>query len=120
MRELKYIENVYFIGIGGIGMSAIARYFVSIGKQVAGYDKTPTDITKQNSVYIRSSVRRISAEGLKKSSAKLVPKGSLLVCTRATIGEMAITAHEMCTNQGFKNIIPNQKTNIEFLFYLLT
>jgi type I restriction enzyme S subunit len=81
---------------------------------------TPTDITKQNSVYIRSSVRRISAEGLKNSSAKLVPKGSLLVCTRATIGEMAITAHEMCTNQGFKNIIPNQKTNIEFLFYLLT
>lgn len=81
---------------------------------------TPTDITKQDSVYINSSVRRISAEGLKNSSAKLVPKGSLLVCTRATIGEMAITAHEMCTNQGFKNIIPNQKTNIEFLFYLLT
>ncbi|QQM64663.1 restriction endonuclease subunit S [Pseudoalteromonas sp. LC2018020214] len=81
---------------------------------------TPTDITKQDSVYIKSSVRKISYEGLKNSSAKLVPKGSLLVCTRATIGEMAITAHEMCTNQGFKNIIPNKKTNIEFLFYLLT
>ncbi|TMO67870.1 restriction endonuclease subunit S [Pseudoalteromonas aurantia] len=81
---------------------------------------TPTDITKQDSVYIKSSVRKISSEGLKNSSAKLVPKGSLLVCTRATIGEMAITAHEMCTNQGFKNIIPNKKTNIEFLFYLLT
>ncbi|WP_350627690.1 restriction endonuclease subunit S [Pseudoalteromonas sp. CAL260-MNA-CIBAN-0059] len=81
---------------------------------------TPTDITKQDSVYIKSSVRKISSEGLKNSSAKLVPKGSLLVCTRATIGEMAITTHEMCTNQGFKNIIPNKKTNIEFLFYLLT
>jgi type I restriction enzyme S subunit len=81
---------------------------------------TPTDITKQNDVYINSSVRRISAKGLKNSSAKLVPKGTLLVCTRATIGEMAISAHEMCTNQGFKNITPNQKTNIEFLFYLLT
>lgn len=46
MRGLEYIEKVYFIGIGGIGMSAIARYFVSINKQVAGYDKTPTDITK--------------------------------------------------------------------------
>ena len=45
MRGLEYIENVYFVGIGGIGMSAIARYFVSIGKQVAGYDKTPTIIT---------------------------------------------------------------------------
>ncbi|PMH25543.1 hypothetical protein BCU71_24575 [Vibrio lentus] len=81
---------------------------------------TPTDITKQDNVYISSSKRRISADGLKNSSAKLVPTGSLLVCTRATIGEMAITAHEMCTNQGFKNIIPNESTNVEFVFYLLT
>ncbi|PMK70564.1 hypothetical protein BCT94_15375 [Vibrio breoganii] len=81
---------------------------------------TPTDITKQDSVYISSSKRQISADGLKNSSAKLVPKGSLLVCTRATIGEMAITAHEMCTNQGFKNIIPNERINVEFVFYLLT
>ena len=43
--NLKDIHNVYFIGIGGIGMSALARYFKSIGKEVAGYDKTPTDIT---------------------------------------------------------------------------
>ena len=43
--NLNQIHNVYFIGIGGIGMSALARYFKSIGKQVAGYDKTPTDIT---------------------------------------------------------------------------
>lgn len=43
--NLKEIHNVYFIGIGGIGMSALARYFKSIGKKVAGYDKTPTDIT---------------------------------------------------------------------------
>ncbi|GAA4244394.1 UDP-N-acetylmuramate--L-alanine ligase [Winogradskyella damuponensis] len=39
------VNNVYFIGIGGIGMSAIARYFVANGKQVSGYDKTPTEIT---------------------------------------------------------------------------
>lgn len=44
--NLKTINNVYFIGIGGIGMSALARYFVANGKQVAGYDKTATDITK--------------------------------------------------------------------------
>lgn len=41
------IHNVYFIGIGGIGMSALARYFVSLGKNVAGYDKTPTQITAE-------------------------------------------------------------------------
>lgn len=43
--NLKKIHNVYFIGIGGIGMSALARYFNANGKQVAGYDKTQTKIT---------------------------------------------------------------------------
>ena len=43
--NLKTINNVYFIGIGGIGMSALARYFVANGKFVAGYDKTKTEIT---------------------------------------------------------------------------
>ena len=45
--NLSQIQNVYFIGIGGIGMSALARYFKSIGKNVSGYDKTPTDLTNQ-------------------------------------------------------------------------
>lgn len=43
--NLNTKHNVYFIGIGGIGMSALARYFVANGKVVAGYDKTPSDIT---------------------------------------------------------------------------
>ena len=43
--ELKEIHNVYFVGIGGIGMSALASYFVKNGKQVAGYDKTPSTVT---------------------------------------------------------------------------
>ncbi len=40
-------QNIYFIGIGGIGMSALARYFKFVGKNVAGYDKTPTQLTQQ-------------------------------------------------------------------------
>jgi UDP-N-acetylmuramate--alanine ligase len=42
--NINQIHNVYFIGIGGIGMSALARYFVALGKNVAGYDKTPTQL----------------------------------------------------------------------------
>ena len=45
--ELKDIKAVYFIGAGGIGMSAIARYFINRGLVVAGYDKTPSDLTHQ-------------------------------------------------------------------------
>lgn len=47
MIDLKNIADVYFIGIGGIGMSALARYFHTNGKMVAGYDKTPSAITKE-------------------------------------------------------------------------
>ena len=44
--NLNQIHNVYFIGIGGIGMSALARYFSFLGKEIAGYDKTETELTK--------------------------------------------------------------------------
>ncbi|MFB9051471.1 UDP-N-acetylmuramate--L-alanine ligase [Formosa undariae] len=44
--NLETIDNVYFIGIGGIGMSALARYFKANNKRVAGYDKTPSDVTR--------------------------------------------------------------------------
>ena len=45
--ELNKIHKVYFLGIGGIGMSALARFFKNIGKEVAGYDKTPTELTER-------------------------------------------------------------------------
>jgi UDP-N-acetylmuramate--alanine ligase len=47
MLDFNKIHNVYLVGIGGIGMSALARYFKILGKFVAGYDKNPTDLTKQ-------------------------------------------------------------------------
>ena len=47
MSQLTTINNIYFIGVGGIGMSAIARYFLAKGAIVAGYDKTPTVLTNQ-------------------------------------------------------------------------
>ena len=47
MSSINTIQKVYFIGIGGIGMSALARYFHSLGKMVSGYDRTPTPLTKE-------------------------------------------------------------------------
>ncbi|WP_417875811.1 UDP-N-acetylmuramate--L-alanine ligase [Winogradskyella sediminis] len=80
-KGLGWADNVYFIGIGGIGMSAIARYFVANGKQVAGYDKTPTDITKSLKdlgveIHFEDDVKRVS-------SVFLNPENTLVVYTPA-------------------------------------
>ena len=43
---MKDFDSIYFVGAGGIGMAALERYFLSKGKKVAGYDRTPTDLTR--------------------------------------------------------------------------
>ena len=45
--NLNSVKSVYFIGAGGIGMSALIRYFLANGKQVAGYDRTPSELTNK-------------------------------------------------------------------------
>lgn len=75
--NLKTIHNVYFIGIGGIGMSALARYFVAQGKSVSGYDKTKTDITEALvglgvAVHFEDAVDQIPAAFLDKARTLVV------------------------------------------------
>jgi len=74
---------------------------------------TPTEI-KSN--FVSKSQRTISELGLKKSSAKLLPKGAILLTTRATIGEVSITLEECATNQGFQSLVPKDICNNIFIF----
>ena len=67
---------------------------------------SPAEIGSQ--IYVSKSVRQISDLGLQKSSAKLLPEGSVLFTSRAGIGNTAILAKESCTNQGFQSIVPNK------------
>lgn len=80
---------------------------------------TPSDITKLSSMYIDDSERKITEEGIQNSSAKLLPPGTILLCTRATIGALAIASKPMTTNQGFKNLVCRTGTHNVFLAYLL-
>lgn len=80
---------------------------------------TPSDITNYRSKYIFNSNRYITHAGLKHSSALLLPKGTILLCTRATIGEMSILAIEGATNQGFQNLVSQNKVETDFLYYAL-
>lgn len=77
MMELKNIQYFYFLGIGGIGMSALARYFNNLGKKVAGYDKTPTELTKELQsegidIHFEDNINLIPKEFLSNKSATLV------------------------------------------------
>lgn len=81
---------------------------------------TPTDITGLKGFkYLTHTSRTITIQGLKCSSAELVPAYSVVMTSRATIGECAINAVPVATNQGFKNFVPFQTTDGEFLYYLL-
>lgn len=81
---------------------------------------TPTDITKNKNKSISTTERTITQNGLNMSSAKLIPPNSLLICTRATVGEMSINTAPMATNQGFKSIVPHPMFNVHFIYYLLS
>ena len=80
---------------------------------------TPKDLSVQKSRYVSRGERNITNEGLMSCSARVMPKYSVLFTSRAPIGYVAIAKNEVCTNQGFKSIVPNANTDPLFLYYLL-
>ena len=80
---------------------------------------TPSEITKLPTMYIENSERKITEEGLQNSSARLLPVGTIIICTRATIGDLAIAKKPMTTNQGFKNLVCKNGIHNVYLAYLL-
>ncbi|MCZ8387130.1 restriction endonuclease subunit S [Achromobacter xylosoxidans] len=82
---------------------------------------TPTDITAlEGRKYLTRTNRAITEHGLSTSSAELIPAHSIVMTSRATIGECAINAVPVTTNQGFKNLVPHDSVDVEFLYYLLS
>ena len=81
---------------------------------------TPKDLANFNGRYINFGERNITEAGYKSTSVKMLPINSVLFSSRAPIGYVAINnKNEVCTNQGFKSVIPNSKTDYMFLYYLL-
>lgn len=81
---------------------------------------TPKDLSDFSGKYISHGERYITDKGLKKSSARMLPKGTVLMTSRAPIGYLAIAKNELCTNQGFKSVICDEKLIIpEYLYYKL-
>lgn len=80
---------------------------------------TPKDLSAFSGRYISRGERNITEKGLKSCSTQLLPKDTVLFSSRAPIGYVAIAQNELCTNQGFKSVIPNNNTDPLFLYYLL-
>lgn len=79
---------------------------------------TPTEITKIKGKYILPGTgRKITESGLRDSSATIIPANSLILCSRATVGDCAINLKPITTNQGFKNLIPMDTILVDFLYY---
>lgn len=70
---------------------------------------TPTDITKNKGLCLLDTDKKITEEGLKHSSAKMLPAGTILMTSRASVGYFGIADFEVCTNQGFISCIPSSK-----------
>ena len=80
---------------------------------------TPADLSGYTNKYIERGARNISKKGYDSCSTQIMPAGSILFSSRAPIGYVAIAANPICTNQGFKSIVPNKNVDSEFLYYQL-
>ena len=112
--NVKSISDVSIVVGGGTPSTKNPTYW---GGDIAWI--TPKDLSNFKFRYISQGARNITKEGLSKSSAKILPINTVLLSTRAPVGYLAITKNKVSTNQGFRNLIPKNNTNVEFLYYLL-
>jgi len=80
---------------------------------------TPADMSRIHGKLVERGSRMITNEGLLKSSARLLPKNSIIYSSRAPIGYIGIASNELCTNQGFKSLVPINNEIVEYLYYSL-
>lgn len=80
---------------------------------------TPADLTGHQGIFFTGDLRKITELGYKSCSTKIIPSGSILFSSRAPIGHCAVTTFPLCTNQGFKNLIPNNKLNPIYGYFAL-
>ncbi len=79
---------------------------------------TPSELTGRDEKYVFKTQDSITDQGLFTSGARLLPKGAILITSRASIGWCAIAGTQMTTNQGFKNIIPTRSVDSSYLYYV--
>ena len=111
--EVKKIGNVIETLGGGTPSTTVKEYWED--GEILWY--SPSDLTRENSLFSFSTAKKITPLGLQKSSSRLFPANSLLMSSRATIGLLTINTKEACTNQGFITMIPNDELSVYQLYF---
>lgn len=111
-KEVKLGEVAEIVG-GGTPSTSVPDYWDG---DIDWY--SPVEIGTK--IFVNSSQRKITQQGLAKSSAKMLPIGTILFTSRAGIGSTAILAKEGCTNQGFQSIVPNQELLDNYFIFSLS
>lgn len=106
------IADIGLVVSGGTPSTKTSKYW---GDEINWI--TPSDLTGYTNKHISFGVKSLSREGLKNSSARLIPEGSILFSSRAPIGYVAIASSELCTNQGFKSLLPAGNISSDFIYY---
>ena len=114
--NIKQLSDIGSIVCGGTPSTAHPEYYAENG--IAWI--TPNDLSANTrNIYINHGARDISQEGLDNSSSTLMPAGAVLLSTRAPIGYIAISETEVCTNQGFKSVVPDKGYDSAYIYFTL-
>ncbi len=109
------IEDVAEVIGGGTPSTKVSSYFTTDGFPWL----TPKDLSGFEGKFIAKGANDLTSDGLKNSSAKIMPKGTILFTSRAPIGYMAISLNDIATNQGFKSLVPRKNMKSEYLYQYL-
>jgi type I restriction enzyme S subunit len=112
---VKTIGEVCDVVNGGTPKTGVTAYWDGPHQWI-----TPAEMGKRRSPYISRTERTITEEGLQNSSARLLPRHSVILSSRAPIGHLVVNTKPMATNQGCKGLVPSGRIDHKFLFYYLT
>jgi len=113
--EIKPLKRIFKIVNGGTPSSSEESYWNGDITWIK-----PNDLSNLTEIYIKDSERKITKDGLHNCSAKIVPKGSIVISTRAPIGYVAIAGVDLCTNQGCKSLVAINKVNPKYFYYWIS
>jgi type I restriction enzyme, S subunit len=112
--EVKTLGDVCEVVNGGTPKTGVDEYWGNEHLWI-----TPAEMGKRLSPYVDETERKITSQGLKNSSARLLPHNSVILSSRAPIGHLVINRKPMATNQGCKGFVPNVELGYKYLFYFL-